>query len=128
MFRDPNMVERENKLPVNQHALEMLRQAGEKPNPRDDLGLPTLMQWALDKGGLAEPRENDWEEFRRGVEALNYSAPAASMKLLLQHPEVDFPEMEFLREKEPLKAAWLSLDHLDSLLFHLSEGYGRPTR
>jgi hypothetical protein len=119
-----------NQHPINQHALSLLRKAGEHPNGQGELGLPALMRWGLEKGGLAEPREADAQEFRDNLEVLTSPnhPPQHVMRLLLEHPEVEFPEQNFLETGDPQAAAGIGLNHLDSLLCHLSEqGYGQPT-
>lgn len=120
--------------PANRHALDLLRKAGQNPNPAEELGLTSLLRWAIREEKIAPPRDNRRLEFKTEVENLYFLGwrnPERATTLLLKgFPWLEETEMdaeEFLAEQDPVKAARLLADQLDCLLSQESEDYAGLT-
>lgn len=107
-----------NQLPISKHAQQLLRQAGEKPDP-SSLYLLQLMTWAVESNAVSlHPKfQDDLLDF---LEILWRLKPKTAYQFLLhsqEHPqEVRLTEEDVLREKDAESLARLLLQALQSAI------------
>lgn len=120
-----------NKLyPANKHALDLLRKAGQDPNPAEDLGMPALLRWAVRERLAAPPTDNRSLEFVTEVERLDilgWENPEKATQFLLKGPpgteDLEMDVEAFLAEQDPILAACKLANQVDYILSQESEDY-----